>query len=64
MGLGPSKDKIRKILEKSISNINANEQKDLKIEYKYNLSENLQACDTIQNTSNDTSADAPSDDSL
>ena len=64
MGLGPSKDKIRKILEKSISNINANEQKDLKIEYKYNLSENLQACDTIQNTSNDTSADASSDDSF
>ena len=64
MGLGPSKDKIRKILEKSISNINTNEQRDLKIEYKYNLSENLQACDTIQNTSSDASTDAPSDDSF
>ena len=64
MGLGPSKDKIRKILEKSISNINTNEQKDLKIEYKYNLSENLQACDSIQNTSNDTSTEGPGDDSF
>jgi len=64
MGLGPSKDKIRKILEKSISNINTNEQKDLKIEYKYNLSENLQACDSIQNTSSDTSTEGPGDDSF
>ena len=41
MGLGPSKDKIRKILEKSISNINTNEQKDLKIEYKYKNLDNI-----------------------
>ena len=39
MGLGPSKDKIRKILEKSMTNPNANEQKNLKIEYKYKQNE-------------------------
>ena len=35
MGLGPSKEKIRKILEKSMTNPNSTEQKNLKIEYKY-----------------------------
>jgi len=35
MGLGPSKEKIRKILERSIQNPNNREQKNLKIEYKY-----------------------------
>ena len=35
MGLGPSKEKIRKILEHSITNPNMSEQKNLKIEYKF-----------------------------
>jgi hypothetical protein len=36
MGLGPNKEKIRKILEKSINNTNINSQslQSLKIEYK------------------------------
>ena len=32
MGLGPSKEKIRKILEKSITDPNSNEQRSIKIE--------------------------------
>ena len=49
MGLGPSKEKIRKILEKSISNPNSNEQTNLKIEYKYNQDEgmNLETNSTV-----------------
>ena len=38
MGLGPSKEKILKILEKSITNPNINE---LKIEYKYQIKQGL-----------------------
>ena len=41
MGLGPSKEKIRKILEKSMTNPNSNEQKNLKIEYKYKQGDNM-----------------------
>ena len=41
MGLGPSKEKIRKILEKSMGNLNIKEQTNLKIEYKYNQGEKL-----------------------
>jgi len=39
MGLGPSKKKIIKILENSITNIKISEQKNFKIEYKFNFSE-------------------------
>ena len=39
MGLGPSKKNIIKILENSITNINISEQKNFKIEYKFNYSE-------------------------
>ena len=63
MGLGPSKDKIRKILEKSISNVNSNLQKDLKIEYKYVLNEKIQT-DSNQNIPNETSTDIPTEDSF
>ena len=41
MGLGPSKEKIRKILEKSMTNPNSNEQKNLKIEYKYKQADGM-----------------------
>ena len=46
MGLGPSKEKIRKILEKSMTNPNINEQKNLKIEYKYKQNEGMDMDDT------------------
>ena len=52
MGLGPSKEKIRKILEKSISNPNTNEQRNLKIEYKYKQGENMDIDDTNTSTNN------------
>ena len=42
MGLGPSKEKIRRILEHSITNPNMNEQKNLKIEYKYKQTESME----------------------
>ena len=44
MGLGPSKGDIKKILENSITNLNINQQKDIRIEYKFNYlnSENVQ----------------------
>jgi V8-like Glu-specific endopeptidase len=35
MGLGPSKEKIRKILEHSITNPISSDQKNIKIEYKF-----------------------------
>ena len=35
MGNLPSQKKIRKILENSITNLNINDQKDIKIEYKF-----------------------------
>ena len=43
MGLGPSKGDIKKILENSITNLNINQQKDIRIEYKFNYlnSENV-----------------------
>lgn len=45
MGLGPSKEKIRKILEHSITNSNISEQKNLKIEYKFIYAESAEAED-------------------
>ena len=39
MGLGPSKKKIIRILENSITNLKICEQKNFKIEYKFNYSE-------------------------
>ena len=45
MGLGPSKEKIRKILEHSITNPNMGEQKNLKIEYKFIYAESAEAED-------------------
>ena len=36
----PSQQKIRKILEKSETNLNVNEQKDFKIEFKLNCHKN------------------------
>lgn len=62
MGLGPSKEKIRRILERSITNPNMNEQKNLKIEYKYKQTEsmeveenttNMPSTDNTENTEND-----------
>ena len=38
MGLGPSKEKIRKILEHSITNPISSDQKNIKIEYKFDYS--------------------------
>ena len=49
MGLGPSKEKIRKILEDSMINPNTNEQKYSKIEYKYKQTESM---DVEENTAN------------
>lgn len=43
MGLGPSKEKIRRILEKSIENTNWQQQTSLKIEYKFNAYEGVGA---------------------
>ena len=42
MGLGPSKEKIRRILERSITNPNMSEQKTLKIEYKYKQTDSME----------------------
>ena len=42
MGLGPSKEKIRRILERSITNPNMSEQKNLKIEYKYKQTDSME----------------------
>ena len=50
MGLGPSKEKIRKILEKSMTNPNANEQRNLKIEYKYKQNDGMDVEDTTTNS--------------
>ena len=55
MGLGPSKEKIRKILEKSISNPNSNEQTNLKIEYKYNQEEGMNLETNSTNASSENS---------
>ena len=62
MGLGPSKEKIRRILERSITNPNMSEQKNLKIEYKYKQTEsmeveentnNMPTAENSENTEND-----------
>ena len=55
MGLGPSKEKIRKILEKSMTNPNSNEQRNLKIEYKYKQNDGMEADEA---TSTSTSVDS------
>ena len=54
MGLGPSKEKIRKILEKSMTNPNINEQRNVKIEYKYKQNDGM---DVDETTSTSTSAE-------
>ena len=64
MGLGPSKDKIRKILERSITNPNMNEQKNLKIEYKFNLKESLEVEENSTNMTNSESNDNSENDSF
>ena len=64
MGLGPSKEKIRKILERSITNPNMNEQKNLKIEYKFNLKESLEAEENSTNMTNAVSNDNSENDSF
>ena len=53
MGLGPSKEKIRKISEKSINNTNINSQslQSLKIEYKYKQGDGMDIEETVSNTS-------------
>ena len=64
MGLGPSKEKIRRILEHSITNPNMNEQKNLKIEYKYKQTdsmdpeENTNSMPQSENTSEATENDS------
>lgn len=55
MGLGPSKEKIRKILEKSITDPNSNEQRNIRIEYKYKQNENMEDETTSNCSSNDPS---------
>jgi len=55
MGLGPSKEKIRKILEKSMINPNANEQRNLKIEYKYKQNDGM---DVDESTSSSVSSES------
>ena len=50
MVLVPSKEKIRKILEKSMTNPNANEQKNLKIEYKYKQNDGMDMDETNTTT--------------
>ena len=64
MGLGPSKEKIRKILEHSVTNPNTNEQKYLKIEYKFNLKESLEAEENSTNMANAASNDNSENDSF
>ena len=49
MGLGPSKEKIRRILERSITNPNMSEQKNLKIEYKYKQTESMEVEENTNN---------------
>ena len=62
MGLGPSKEKIRRILERSITNPNMSEQKNLKIEYKYKQTDSMEveeapssgpSTESSENTEND-----------
>ena len=57
MGLGPSKEKIRKILEKSMTNPNSNEQKNLKIEYKYKQGEIMDIEDSASNSTSTEGSD-------
>ena len=64
MGLGPSKEKIRKILERSITNPNTNEQKNLKIEYKFNLKESIEAEENSTNMANAASNENSENDSF
>ena len=54
MGLGPSKRNIIKILENSITNINISEQKNFKIEYKFNYNEFLTEEENSSSTMNRT----------
>jgi hypothetical protein len=57
MGLGPSKEKIRKILEKSMTNPNSNEQRNLKIEYKYKQGDGMDIEESASNTTSSEGSD-------
>ena len=57
MGLGPSKEKIRKILEKSMTNPNINEQKNLKIEYKYKQGDGMDIEEAASNQNSSEGSD-------
>ena len=64
MGLGPSKEKIRKILEKSMTNPNANEQRNLKIEYKYKQNDGMDVEDTTTNSGSNEPSEAGENESF
>ena len=66
MGLGPSKEKIRKILEKSINNQNINTQSlaNLKIEYKYKQGDGMDIEETVSNNSSSEGSDFDGTDSF
>ena len=66
MGLGPSKEKIRKILEKSINNQNINTQSlaNLKIEYKYKQGDGMDIEETVSNTTSSEGSDYDGTDSF
>ena len=57
MGLGPSKEKIRKILEKSMTNPNSTEQRNLKIEYKYKTGDSMDIDESVSNTTSTEGSD-------
>ena len=64
MGLGPSKEKIRRILERSITNPNMNEQKNLKIEYKYKTVESMEVEESSNNMPTSDNSENPENDSF
>ena len=64
MGLGPSKEKIRRILERSITNPNMNEQKNLKIEYKYKQTESMEVEENTTNMPTSDNSENPENDSF
>ena len=64
MGLGPSKEKIRRILERSITNPNMSEQKTLKIEYKYKQTESMEVEENSTNVSSSDNQDGVENDSF
>ena len=64
MGLGPSKEKIRRILEESMTNPNTNEQKYAKIEYKYKTTDAMDVEESPQNFSQGENAQGNGEDSF